>query len=359
MIDLVSDTVTLPTRTMLETILEAQLGDAGRLNANGRGEDVSTNRLEDLAAALAGKEAALFFPSGTMANTCAILACCSPGNAVLVEKRQHILEVEKICFLEDGFRMVPAFYQIDQQGVPDLDGIKEQLDTGTIRMACVENTHNFSGGTCMPVDAMKQFKNLCAGHGAHVHLDGARLFNAAEALGVSPRDITENCDSVMLCISKGLGAPIGSLLCGNKAFISRAGEWRKLLGGTMRQTGVAAVCGIYALENNLKRLSEDRENAQYLAKRLKDLKVLRADPAPQSNILLLNISGAGIAGEQFNALLKERGIRGYVLPPSGIRLVFHIGISREDTSYVAEQILAIDQKLLQGDISVSKEALRN
>lgn len=348
MIDLVSDTITLPTRAMLETISEAQLGDAGRLDAGGRGEDASTNRLEDLAAALTGKEAALFCPTGTMANTCAILACCSPGSAVLVEKRQHILEVEKICFQEEGFRMVPVFYQIDQKGAPDLDGIKEQLDTGRIQMACVENTHNFSGGTCMPVDAMRQIKTLCAGHGVHVHLDGARLFNAAEALGVSPKEITENCDSVMFCISKGLGAPIGSLLCGNKAFISRAGEWRKLLGGTMRQTGVAAACGIYALENNVERLAEDRENAQYLAGRLRGLKVLRAGPAPQSNILLLDLNGTGITGEQFNALLKERGIRGYVLSASEVRLVFHLGITREDASYAAEQILAIDRTLPQG-----------
>ncbi len=347
MIDLVSDTTTLPSKAMLSTILNAQLGDAGRLDADGRGEDTTTNRLEDLAAAITGKESALFCPTGTMANSCAILACCPPGSTILVEERQHILEVEKICFQKDGFRMIPALYQIDQTGAPVLAGIQDQLSRQPIQMACVENTHNFSGGTCMATGDMARFKALCAQRGIHVHLDGARLFNAAEALGVTPREITENCDSLMFCISKGLGAPIGSLLCGSKAFISRAREWRKLLGGTMRQTGVAAACGIYALENHVQRLSEDRENAQYLAERLSALKVIQADPAPQSNILLLNLSRCGITGEHFSALLADRGIRCYLLSETEIRLVFHLGITKADTAYVAEQILAIDQTLLR------------
>ena len=346
MIDLVSDTITLPTHTMLETIFKAQLGDAGRLDADGRGEDGSTNQLENLAAALTGKEAALFYPTGTMENTCAILAGCTPGSRVLVEKRQHILEIEKICFQEDGFRMIPAFYQIDQTGEPDLEEIRKQLESEKIQMFCMENTHNFSGGTCMSVNAMRRIKALCNEHRVHVHLDGARLFNAAEALGVTPKESTENCDSVMFCISKGLGAPIGSLLCGRKDFINRTREWRKLLGGTMRQTGIAAACGIYALENNVRRLRMDRENAQYLAKQLQTLKVLRVNPAPQSNILLLDLSRAGITGEEFDSLLKERGIRGYVLSASEIRFVFHMGVTRKDVTYAAEQILEIDQTLL-------------
>lgn len=346
MIDLVSDTTTLPSQAMLETIFHAQLGDAGRLDANGRGEDVTTNRLEDLAASVTGKEAAIFCPTGTIANNCAILARCSPGSTILLEKRQHILEVEKICFQQDGFRMIPALYSLDQNGDPDLSEIKKQLETKPVQMVCIENTHNFSGGKCMSISAMKQIKGLCAQRGIPIHLDGARLFNAAEALGVSPKAITEHCDSVMFCISKGLGAPIGSLLCGSAAFISKAREWRKLLGGTMRQSGIAAACGIYALENNAARLAEDRENAQYLAKRLHGLKALRADLQPQSNILLLDLSRAGITGEQFNALLNQKGIRGYILSATEFRLVFHLGITREDAAYVAEQILAIDQTLL-------------
>ena len=345
MIDLVSDTTTLPSRAMLETILCAQLGDAGRLDADGRGEDLTTNRLEDLAAAMTGKEAALFCPTGTMANTCAILACCPPGSTILVEKRQHILEVEKICFQPEGFRMIPVTYQIGRDGAPDLDEIRAQLAEHAVQMACVENTHNFSGGTCMSIGHMRQFKDLCARRGIHVHLDGARLFNAAEALGVSPREIAEHCDSLMFCISKGLGAPIGSLLCGAKPFIARAREWRKLLGGTMRQTGVAAACGIYALEHQVERLAEDRENAQYLAEQLRELAVIRADPAPQSNILLLDLSHSGMTGEGFAARLAQGGIRGYVLSETEVRLVFHLGITREDAAYTARQLLAIDREL--------------
>lgn len=345
MIDLVSDTITLPSRAMLGTILEAQLGDAGRLDMSGRGEDLTTNQLEDMAAEITGMDAALFFPTGTMANTCAILSYCKPGSTILLETRQHILTVEKICFQEDGFRMLPVLYPLKQSGDPDLDIIKRQLVQAKPQLVCLENTHNFSGGKCISVRAMQQVKALCSEYGAPVHLDGARLFNAAEALGVAPKEITQHCDSVMFCISKGLGAPIGSLLCGSKAWIEQAREWRKLLGGTMRQSGVAAACGIYALQHNVERLREDRENAQRLAMQLAGMTKLQADPNPQSNILLFNLSKANIDGEYFCRQLAERGIRGYIVSETEVRLVFHMGITSEETAYVAEQICAIDRGL--------------
>ena len=345
MIDLVSDTVTLPSSAMLETISTAQLGDAGRLNAAGRGEDLTTNQLEDMAAELTGKEAALFCPTGTIANTCAILAYCPPESAILVEAQQHIYVVEKICFLPDGFRMRPVLYHLEPHGGLNVEDLRRHMEEEDIRLVCLENTHNFSGGTCMPLQTMAQVKDLCAEKGIPLHLDGARLFNAAEALGVSPRDIASCCDSVMFCVSKGLGAPIGSLLCGDTELINRAREWRKLLGGTMRQSGVAAACGIYALQNNVARLSEDRENTQLLAKLLSGLKHLKRDPSPQSNILLFDLRDAGITGKAFCEKLAAYGIRGCVISEYEIRLVFHMGITQEDVHTVADGILEIDRSL--------------
>ena len=347
MVDLISDTITLPSQEMLQTILTAQLGDAGRLDSNGRGEDATTNRLEDMAAELTGKEAALFCPTGTLANTCAVLTWCRAGSAILVEERQHLLVSEQICFQEDGFRMCPILYHIDESGDPDIAGIERIIDTEDIQLLCIENTHNFSGGKCMSSQAMRRLKVLCSKHSIPIHLDGARIFNAAEALGVSAKAIAENCDSVMFCVSKGLGAPIGSLLCGSKAFIDQAREWRKMLGGTMRQSGIVAACGIYALENNLKQLAIDRAHTQLLAKQLSDLKMLQIDPAPQSNILLFDLKRADITSQRFCNLLAEKGIRGSCVSVDEARLVFHQGITVEDVFYTAKQILAVDKELLR------------
>lgn len=345
MIDLVSDTVTLPSSAMLDTIRTARLGDAGRLDDAGRGEDIATNQLEDLAAELTGKEAALFYPTGTMANTSAILSHCTPGSTVLVEEQQHIYIVEKICFQQAGFRMHPVLYHIGADGKLDISEFERALEQSDIHLVCLENTHNFSGGTCISPEDMEQVSRLCVEHGVPLHLDGARLFNAAEALQVCPREITAHCDSVMFCISKGLGAPIGSLLCGNAAFINRAREWRKLLGGTMRQSGIAAICGSYALNNNVTRLSEDRKNAQLLAERLSRMEHLRCTSHPQTNILIFDLHDTGITGEDFCNKLEERDIRGCMISEHEVRLVFHMGITAEDASTAAEQILDIDRSL--------------
>jgi threonine aldolase len=342
MIDLISDTVTLPSAAMLGSILNAPLGDAGRLDGRGRGEDPTTNALEDLAAELMGKEAALFFPTGTLANTCAVLTHCPAGSRVLVEERQHILVSEKICFRADGFRMEAATYRLQEDGSLDAEAIRQILQTQPIALVCLENTHNYSGGKCILPDSMKAVQALCRERGIPVHLDGARIFNAAEALGLAPKEIAACCDSVMFCVSKGLGAPIGSLLCGTAAWIEKARAWRRLLGGTMRQSGVAAACGIYALQHNIPGLAEDRRHAQQLSGLLRDLKRIRVDPAPHSNILLLDLSAAGIYGKRFCAMLQERGVRGSVVSPEEVRLVFHAGITAEDVPAAAKAVREID-----------------
>ena len=345
MIDLISDTITLPSKEMMECIMEAKLGDAGRLDPNGRGEDITTNELEDLAAKLTGKEAAMFCPTGTMANVTALLSYCKPGDKVLIEERQHILQIEKVCFREDGFRMIPVTYLLDENGTPDFKMFEKQLDTEDIRLVTVENTHNFSGGKCINLETMKKIREMTAKRGIPVHMDGARIFNAALALGVDVKDLCDQADSVMFCISKGLGAPIGSLLCGPKALIDAAVEWRSMLGGTMRESGIAAACGIYALEHNVERMKEDHENAKAMAELLKDLKVIQADPAPQSNILLFDLKNAGITSREFNERLKARGVRCYLVSETVARMVFHLGITMEDTIQAAKAVYEIDREL--------------
>ena len=347
MIDLISDTITMPSKEMMEQIWSAKLGDAGRLDSNGRGEDMTTNELEDLAAKITGKEAALFCPTGTMANVTALLAYCGPGDKVLIEERQHILKIEKVCFREDGFRMIPVTYRVGEDGSPDFEFFERTLDAEEIRLVTLENTHNFSGGTCMSLEAMKQIRGMTAERGIPIHMDGARIFNASLTLGVDVKELCDQVDSVMFCISKGLGAPIGSLLCGPKALIDKAGEWRSMLGGTMRESGVAAACGIYALEHNVERMREDHSNAALMAGLLKDMKVLKADPAPQSNILLFDLERAGITSQVFNERLKAKGVRCYLVSETVARMVFHLGITEEDTRAAAEVVLEIDRELLQ------------
>ena len=345
MIDLISDTITMPSQEMMERIWKAKLGDAGRLDSNGRGEDLTTNELEDLAAAITGKEAALFCPTGTMANVTALLSYCGPGDKVLIEERQHILTIEKVCFREDGFRMIPVTYRLDEDGTLDVDAFERQLSAEEIRLVTIENTHNFSGGTCMDLETMKRIREMTQKRRIPIHMDGARIFNASLTLGVDVKSLCEQVDSVMFCISKGLGAPIGSLLCGPKSLIDRAGEWRSMLGGTMRESGIAAACGIYALEHNVERMREDHANAALMAELLKDMQILKADPNPQSNILLFDLERAGITSREFNERLKEKGVRCYLVSDTVARMVFHLGITEEDTHAAAKVVLEIDREL--------------
>ena len=345
MIDLISDTITLPSEDMLSAIWTAKLGDAGRLGKNGRGEDMTTNELEDLAASITGKEAAMFCPTGTMANVCAMLSYCGPGDKVLIEERQHILRIEKVCFREDGFRMIPVTYRLKEDGNPDVTELEHQLRSEDIKLICVENTHNFSGGMCTSLETMKEIRKLGQEYDIPIHMDGARVFNAAAALGVTVRELCDQVDSVMFCISKGLGAPIGSLLCGPKELILKAQEWRSMVGGTMRQSGIAAACGIYALKHNVERLTEDHENAKIMVDYLRELKVLNVDLNPQSNIVLFDLEGTGINSEQFNEKLIENGVRCYLVSETVARMVFHIGITAEDAIAAAKAVRKIDDEL--------------
>ena len=348
MIDLRSDTLTLPDREMLETALSAELGDDGRVDANGRGEDKSVNKLEDLAAEITGKESALFFPSGTHANTSAILTYCKPGDNVLVDEIQHILITEKVVFDKSIGQLNPVKYRLDKNRQPDMEEIERKIKNNKINLICVENTHNFSGGTCIDLDLLCRIKTVSSENGIPVHMDGARLFNAAVALGVDAKDICRHADSVMFCISKGLGAPVGSLLCGNGSFIKKARTTRKLLGGNMRQAGVLAAPVIYALKKNIERLIEDNENAKYTAGKLNRLKLLNVQKNVQSNIVMIDTGNTGISPEAFCKLCSEKGLMIRPVIGNYVRMVFYNAVTRKDADEVIRILSEIDDSLLQG-----------
>ena len=309
MVDLRSDTISMPTREMLETILEAKLGDDGRTDSKGRGEDLAVNELEDLAAEMTGKEAAVLFPSGTQGNTSAILAYCRPGQ---------------------------------KDNLPDLDDMRRILESQEIALLCIENTHNFSGGTCVPLERMKAIHELAKEFGVPVHMDGARMFNAVVALGVEAREMCKYVDSVMFCISKGLGAPIGSLVCCSEAFSMKIRDKRKLLGGAMRQAGVIAAPGMYALTHNIERLAEDNANAAYAAEQLKDLKNTKVYGKVMSNIIVLDANGLGLTPGEYCGKAAEKGLLIKPVLKDKVRLVFYRDISREDTEKAVAIIRELD-----------------
>lgn len=346
MIDLRSDTLTMPDREMLQTILSAKLGDDGRVDASGRGEDATINELEDLMAELTGKEAGLLCPTGTMGNTCGVLSWCKAQDKVLVHEQQHLLLTEKFLFDDQFCRMVPIKYAMNEQMTPDVEQIDKLLAESGAKLLCVENTHNFSGGYVIPVEEMAKLRAVADKHGAHIHMDGARLFHAAAALGVPAKEITQYVDSVMVCISKGVGAPVGSVLCSTKAQIAKAREIRKVLGGGMRQAGVIAAPGIYALKHNLTRMQDDIANARLTASLLKGkLHKLTLQDEVQSNILVLDCSKASVTPAEFCALAEKKGLLIKTVLKTCVRLVYYKGITSDDARQAAEIILALDSEI--------------
>lgn len=342
-VDLRSDTISMPDKAMLECILSAKLGDDGRTDENGRGEDEAVNQLEDMAAALAGKEAAVLFPSGTMGNTAAVMAWCGPGDRVMVDEMQHIYLSEKTVFDPSLGQMVPAAYKLDQHFLPDISDMERLLSQGGIRLICVENTHNFSGGTCVPESRLGEIRQLADAYKVPVHMDGARLFNAAISLGVSPASLCSYADTVMFCLSKGLGAPIGSLVCGTKEICLRIRQKRKLLGGAMRQAGVIAAPGIYALTHNIERLKEDHENTAYAAVALGNLKKTRIWGNVSSNMIVLDVTGLGLTPEEYCRRAEERGLLIKPILQGKVRLVFYKDITREDAKRAVEIVRGMEE----------------
>ena len=346
MIDLRSDTLTMPSTEMLSAILTAPLGDAGRLDSSKRGCDPTTNALEDKAAEITGKDRSLLLSSGTLGNHVALLTHCKPGDKVLIDTRQHLYRSEKAAFSERFGQLVPVFYHLTSEGYPDADEIASLIKSEKPALLCIENSHNNAGGTAIPLPVMECLYKLAHEEGIRIHLDGARLFNAAEALGADAKTICGYADSVMFCISKGLGAPIGSLLCGDQPFIIEAAETRKLLGGNMRQSGIIAAAGLYALEHNIPKLAEDHRRATEMLKQLRALRCIGVPENIQSNMILMDVAPLGLSADSFIKELKEKGVWVSNAGPSVVRIVLYNGISDEDVRNAVNIIINFESNCI-------------
>jgi threonine aldolase len=343
MIDLRSDTVTLPTEEMREAMRRAELGDDSREG------DPTVRRLEEAAAAVTGKEAALFVASGTMSNLVALLAHTGRGGEVLLDHDSHFMRSEMggISSLAGlFFRPLPS-----TRGAPHLDEIAEHLSpkltanklaTGLV---CLETTHNGAGGAALPLDYMAKVRKLTAEKGIPVHIDGARVFNAAVALGVPASQIAKHGDSVGFCVSKGLSAPFGSVLCGSAEFIEKARAYRRMVGGGLRQAGMMAAAGIVALETMIDRLAEDHARAKRLAEGLHAIDPRLSDPKEvETNIVMVELGHLGTDVKSFLATLAKAGVGSLPWSRKSIRLVTH----RHIDDAAVEQTIAIFRTVAAG-----------
>ncbi len=330
-IDLRSDTLTVPTEEMRNAMRDAEVGDDGRTDAAGRGGDPTVNRLEDYAAELLGKEAALFCPTGTMGNTIALATWCGRGDAAAVEPDLHVVRTEKAPFMERFFGIRPSPYVRDQSGMPEEASFAAACALPGVKVACVENSHNFGGGVCVSLERQQALAAAAKKFGVPVHMDGARLFNAAAFLKLEAKSLAECADSVMFCLSKGLSAPFGSMLCGTKAFVAQARETRKLLGGGMRQAGIMAAAGLVALRTGIGRLAEDNENARRLGAALAEYPQFALTPV-QTNIVMLDVSATGKQSGWFERELAPLGLLAKGMGDKHLRLTTYRGVSGGDIS---------------------------
>lgn len=334
-IDIRSDTVTRPSQGMREAIASAEVGDDVFLG------DPTVKLLQEKVAAMLGKEAGLFVPSGSMGNQIALRVHSSPGDEVIAEWSSHTVNNETggaAALAGVQFRAI-----VGHRGHMTLEQIKsavrpEEIHLPRTALIVMENTHNMAGGTVYPIEEMEAISAFAREAGVAVHLDGARLFNASAASGVPVKRYAAAADSVMTCMSKGLGAPIGSVLTGSAEFIQSARRVRKMYGGGMRQVGVLAAACLYALEQNLPRLAKDHENARFLAEELAPSRALEVDPASvESNIVIIGTKGSGSAASYVGPL-AERGVLILALGPKALRAVTHLDVSRADIQEAAKII---------------------
>lgn len=330
MIDLRSDTVTQPTPEMRALMSQAEVGD------DVYGEDPTVNRLEAMAAEQVGLEAGLFVPTGTQGNLLGIMSHCERGDEYIVGQMAHAYRWEGGGAAVLG-SIQPQPLEMQPDGSLDLDQVEERIKPEDIhfartRLLCLENTQ---GGKVLPLEYLHRAADLAQRRGLRLHLDGARVFNAAVKLGVPVREITSPFDSVSFCLSKGLGAPAGSVLCGSAAVIQKARRWRKVLGGGMRQAGILAAAGIYALESHVQRLAEDHYHAQLLAQGLAQIPPIHVDPNQvQTNMVFMTVPTETAA--PLRAFLKHRGI--VIGQGHRLRLVTHLDISRQAVDQVIEAV---------------------
>ena len=334
-IDLRSDTVTLPTEEMLEAIKSASLGD------DVYGEDPTVNKLQEMAAERMGKEAALLVTSGSQANLTSLMSNCNRGEQVFLEAEAHIYWYEV-----GGISAVPGLLPWpikNPNGIIEPEQIESQLRPRSYMypdatLICVENTHNRYGGKIISPNQIKALHELAEKHQMRLYMDGARIFNASVGLGIDVKEFTRHVDNLMFCLSKGLSCPVGSLVVGDQAFIDRARKNRKILGGGMRQAGIIAAPGIVALEKMVDRLREDHENAKLLAQKISKNKGISLDlKNVQTNMVTFDLDPA-INCDSFLAELKRTGILASTQARNKVRMVTHRGIERADVERAAGEI---------------------
>ena len=328
-IDFRSDTVTLPTAEMKNAMMTAHLGD------DVYGDDQSINALEDYVAKRLGLESALFTPSGTSANLVGIMAHCQRGDEYIVGGTAHTYKYEGGGAAVLG-SIQPQPIEFESDGTIDLEKVEKKIKPDNFHFArttllCLENTQD---GKVLPLEYLQEAYKLCQKYTLSLHLDGARICNAAVALGIELREITQYFNSVSLCLSKGLGAPVGSLFCGTKELVDKARRWRKVTGGGMRQAGFLAEAGLYALENHFDRLSIDHQNAQILATSLQEIPGCEIIEKPQTNMVFVRFD------ERFNELENYLASKNILISQDTYtRFVTHLGITTEDISTLQREIL--------------------
>jgi threonine aldolase len=326
-IDLRSDTVTKPSPQMRRAMFEAEVGD------DVYAEDPTINRLEKRAAEIFGREAALFVPSGTMGNQIAVKLHTHHGQEVICEERGHVFNYE-MAMMAHFSGVVPRTVWAED-GILTWEHVKSKLKAKSYHAAktglvSLENTHNMAGGTVTPPAVFDEVCDNVHAAGLAVHLDGARVFNAAVALGIPVAQLTTKADTVMFCLSKGLGAPVGSLLVGSAELIDRGRLYRKALGGGMRQAGILAAAGLIALEQGPAKLAQDHANAKFLAEGLAQVPGIKIDPTKvQTNILICDIAGTGMNSSDLSSQLAGHNVLANGVGPQLIRFVTHLDVNRD------------------------------
>ena len=339
MIDMRSDTVTLPTEPMRRAMAAAEVGD------DVYGEDPTVNALQHRVAAMLGHEAALFVPSATMGNAACLMTHLQKGDEVIAEGQSHVFEHEVGGVAALASSLIRPIATPD--GIMRIEQVRNAVrtpdDHHTItRVITVENTHNFSGGTVQPLDVLEQISGFGRGAGIALHLDGARLWNAHAETGIALSTYGRLFDSACVCLSKGLGAPAGSVIVGRRVFIDRARRMRKMLGGGMRQVGMLAAAGLYALDHHLERLRDDHANARELARLCCEVGGVRlAQRAVETNIVFLDVSSTGRPADDIERALLAEGIAVLATAPTKIRALTHLQVSRDDVRAAADALARV------------------
>lgn len=342
MIDLRSDTVTKPTAGMRAAMAAAEVGD------DVHGEDPTVNHLEERIAAFLGKEAAIYVPSGSMSNQLAIRCHTQPGDEIICEEYCHIYnwEAGSPAILSG----VTCRTVRGEHGILKLDQLRDKIrpindHMVRTKVVCLENTHNHGGGRIFPIEAVRQISKWARENNLIMHLDGARLWNAVVATKVPFKDWAECFDTVSVCFSKGLGAPVGSALVGPKDFITRARRFRKVFGGAMRQAGIIAAGCLYALDHHIDRLAEDHANAQILASSVQDCPGLKLTPPEvHTNLVWFECDERHGSAREFGARMKEKGVNIAVDPPGRMRMCTHLDVSRADAEKAAQIIRTVAKR---------------